>query len=63
MASSTPFQAVALKDLSSMPPVSVTWQAFAFAAGAAPPQADSTNAATNRSERAANVFFCMSPTP
>src|SRR5512139_3228151 len=28
MASSTPFQAVALKDLSSMPPVSVTWQAL-----------------------------------
>ena len=27
-ASVTPFQAVALKDLSLMPPVSVTWQAL-----------------------------------
>src|SRR3989304_572859 len=55
-ASSPPVQAVALKDLSSVPPVSVTWQAVKSAPGAWA-QAETTNAATSNSAKAAYVFF------
>jgi hypothetical protein len=60
-----PFQAVALNDLSSMPPVSVTWQIFlpvAFGA-AVVEQALKTSEAINTIARSRENFFDMFPSP
>jgi hypothetical protein len=56
-ASSTPFQAVALNDLSSIPPVSVTWQALNVDSPPPVPQADNKREATKIIANNRDSFF------
>ncbi|MCP4428842.1 MAG: hypothetical protein GY803_30520 [Chloroflexi bacterium] len=58
MASSTPFQAVALKDLSSMPPTSVTWQTLMAPAGSSA----TGSADSSESDAAGSSAACSSTT-